>query len=60
MRLGLTEQDLAIPIFTFVFGRARSGGWAAVVSLARLDPTFYGLPSDEDELIRRDRPRGAP
>lgn len=51
--LGVTAQDLAIPIFTFVFGRARSGGRAAVVSLARLDPAFYGLPADEDELIRR-------
>jgi archaemetzincin len=51
--LGVTAQDLAIPIFTFVFGRARSGGRAAVVSLARLDPAFYGLPADEDELLRR-------
>lgn len=53
VRLGVTAQDLAIPIFTFVFGRARSGGRAAVVSLARLDPAFYGLPPDEDALIGR-------
>jgi archaemetzincin len=53
VRLGLTAQDLAIPIFTFVFGRARSGGHAAVVSLARLDPAFYGLPADEEALIAR-------
>ena len=53
VRLGVTAQDLAIPIFTFVFGRARSGGHAALVSLARLDPAFYGLPSDEEALIRR-------
>jgi archaemetzincin len=51
--LGVSAQDLGIPIFTFVFGRARAGGRAAVVSLARLDPCFYGLPSDEDELMRR-------
>ncbi len=51
--LGVTAQDLAIPIFTFVFGRARSGGQAAVVSLARLDPAFYGLPADEELLVRR-------
>ena len=53
VRLGVTAQDLAIPIFTFVFGRARSGGRAAVVSLARLDPAFYGLPADEELLVRR-------
>ncbi|HET9317292.1 MAG TPA: hypothetical protein VFQ51_17000 [Vicinamibacteria bacterium] len=53
VRLGVTAQDLAIPIFTFVFGRARSGGRAAVVSLARLDPAFYGLPEDEDALVDR-------
>lgn len=53
VRLGVTAQDLAIPIFTFVFGRARSGGRAAVVSLARLDPAFYGLPADEDALVDR-------
>jgi archaemetzincin len=51
--LGVTAQDLAIPIFTFVFGRARSGGRAAVVSVARLDPAFYGLPPDEEELVAR-------
>jgi archaemetzincin len=53
VRLGVTAQDLAIPIFTFVFGRARSGGDAALVSLARLDPGFYGLPADEDALLAR-------
>lgn len=51
--LGVSAQDLAIPIFTFVFGRARCGGRAAVISLARLDPAFYGLPGDEDALVRR-------
>jgi archaemetzincin len=51
--LGLTALDLAIPIFTFVFGRARQGGRAALVSLARLDPTFYGLPEDAALLAHR-------
>jgi archaemetzincin len=51
--VGLTRLDIAIPIFTFVFGRARQGGRAAVVSLARLDPTFYGLAPDPDLLARR-------
>ena len=44
--VGVTADDIAIPIFTFVFGLARQGGTACVVSLARTDPTFYGLPVD--------------
>lgn len=51
--LGVSAQDLGIPIFTFVFGRARAGGGAALISLARLDPTFYGLPADEGALMQR-------
>jgi archaemetzincin len=51
--VGLTEKDLAIPIFTFVFGRARVGGHAAVVSLARLRPERYGLPPDPALTARR-------
>ena len=38
--VGLTALDIAIPIFTFVFGRARTGGRALLVSVARLDPRF--------------------
>ena len=34
--LGITDQDLFIPILTFVFGEAQLGGAAAVVSTARL------------------------
>jgi archaemetzincin len=34
--LGVTDQDLFIPILTFVFGEAQLGGPAAVVSTARL------------------------
>jgi archaemetzincin len=51
--VGVTSRDVAIPIFTFVFGRARQNGRAAVVSLARLDPTFYGLPPDPEHAARR-------
>ena len=46
-------QDFGVPLFTFVFGRARLGGRAAVVSLARLRPEFYGLPEDPELLARR-------
>ena len=51
--VGVIPDGIATPIFSFVFGRAREGGAAAVVSLARLDPIFYGLPSDPDLLGRR-------
>lgn len=51
--VGVTDQDIAVPVFTFVFGLAREGGRAALVSLARLDPSFYGLAEDHDSLARR-------
>jgi archaemetzincin len=51
--VALIALDLAIPVFTFVFGRARQGGRAALVSLARLDPGFYGLPQDRELLTHR-------
>jgi archaemetzincin len=51
--VGVTAHDLALPIFTFVLGRARQGGRAALVSLARLDPAFYGLPDDPVRLAAR-------
>ena len=44
--VGVTGEDIAVPVFTFVFGLARQGGRACVVSLARTDPSFYGLPPD--------------
>jgi len=34
--LGVTDQDLFIPILTYVFGEAQLGGTAAVCSTARL------------------------
>jgi len=51
--VGVTALDLAVPIFTFVFGRARHEGRAALVSLARLRPEFYGLPADPALTGRR-------
>lgn len=51
--IGLTSIDVATPIFTYVFGLARQRGRTALVSTARLDPTFYGLPADEDLCAQR-------
>ena len=46
--VGVTARDVATPVFAFVFGLARPGGRAILVSLARLDPRFYGLAPDDD------------
>ena len=51
--VGMTMRDLGIKIFTFVFGRARRNGYAALVSMARLHPEFYGLPPDPELTARR-------
>jgi archaemetzincin len=51
--VALTAEDIGHPIFTHFFGRARHFGSAAVVSIARLDPTFYGLPDDRDLTVLR-------
>ncbi|MCB9899510.1 MAG: hypothetical protein H6825_16005 [Planctomycetes bacterium] len=53
LRLGVTAHDLGSPLFTFFFGLARHGGRAALVSLARLRPEFYGLPADDDRTLHR-------
>lgn len=49
--VGITAKDIGSPLFTHFFGRARLGGGAALVSLARLAPPFYGLKAD-DGLMR--------
>jgi archaemetzincin len=36
LKLGLTQNDLSIPILTYVFGESQLGGKAAVISLHRL------------------------
>jgi len=51
--VGVTTHDIGHPIFTHFFGRARHGGGAAVVSVARLRPGFYGLPDDGALLLQR-------
>lgn len=51
--LGVTQVDLFIPIFTFVFGEAQLGGSLALVSTHRLRQQFYGLPEDQALLFAR-------
>ena len=43
--LGITAKDLFVPDLNFVFGLADSRQKCAIISLARLQPEFYGLPS---------------
>jgi archaemetzincin len=49
----LTSVDIYLPIFTHVFGLAKLGGTAAVVSTYRLDDRYYGLPQNRDRLLAR-------
>lgn len=51
--LGVTDEDLCIPILTYVFGEAQVGGTAIVVSLARLRQEHYGLTPDRPLLLER-------
>ncbi len=51
--LGVTQVDLFIPIFTFLFGEAQLNGIGALVSIHRLQNEFYGLPGDKELLKNR-------
>jgi archaemetzincin len=51
--IGITSSDLFIPILTFVFGEAQLDGKVGIVSLARLQQEFYGLPPNQALLQRR-------
>ncbi len=51
--LGVTELDLFIPIFTFLFGEAQLNGIGSIVSAHRLRNPFYGLPENKDLLQSR-------
>lgn len=53
LRLAVTAHDLAVPVFSFVFGLAQEHGTVALVSVARLDPAFYGLPPDAERTLTR-------
>ena len=51
--LGVTDVDLFIPRLNFVFGQAECPGKAALISLFRLRPEFYGRPSNVQVTIDR-------
>jgi archaemetzincin len=53
--LEVTEDDLFIPMLSFVFGQAQLDGRAGVISLARLKAEYYGFGPDEALLVRRAR-----
>ncbi|MHC4549596.1 MAG: hypothetical protein ACYTEZ_12555 [Planctomycetota bacterium] len=50
---GLVDEDIGSPLFTFHFGRARVRGRAAIVSVARLRPQFYGFAADPGLTVQR-------
>ncbi len=49
----VTRADLYVPNLNFIFGQAESPGLLAIISLARLDPRFYG--EDFNERFFMDR-----
>ncbi len=53
--LGVTSVDLFVPKLTFVFGEAEISGKVALISIARLQPGFYGLISNKQLLEERIR-----
>jgi archaemetzincin len=53
--LGVADVDLYSAVFTFVFGEAKLGGRAGLISLHRLRTTVYGLPEDPGLMAARAR-----
>jgi archaemetzincin len=51
--LGIMDEDIYIPILTFVFGEAQLSGKCALMSGHRLHQVFYGLPEDESLYLNR-------
>jgi archaemetzincin len=54
--LGIIDNDLYVTRLNFVFGEAQHPGKAAIISLYRLKPEFYGHPLDirlfEDRAVK--------
>jgi archaemetzincin len=51
--LAVADDDIAIPMLTFVFGQAQLNGRIALMSLARLRQDFYGLTENPELLMVR-------
>ena len=51
--LGVTDVDLYVPNYNFVFGEAVCPGKAALISLYRLKPEFYGEPPNKQVFRER-------
>jgi archaemetzincin len=51
--IGVTEADFYAPGLNLVFGEADVAGRAAVISLARLRPEWYGMTPDEEVVLLR-------
>jgi len=51
--LGIVVEDLYVHGLNFVFGQAELGGHFAVISLARLHQSFYGLPENKTLFLER-------
>ncbi|MEM1540450.1 MAG: archaemetzincin family Zn-dependent metalloprotease [Candidatus Bathyarchaeia archaeon] len=51
--LGTVDADIYVPGLNFVFGEAECPGKAAVISLWRLRPEFYGAPLNFELFVER-------
>jgi len=51
--LGVVDADIYVPGLNFVFGEAECPGRAALISLWRLRPEFYGASSNFELFIER-------
>jgi archaemetzincin len=51
--LGIADVDIFVPELNFVFGEAANPGIAALISLWRLKPEFYGSPPEKGVLAER-------
>ena len=51
--LGITNVDLFVPSLNFVFGEAECPGKAALISLKRLKPEFYGKTVNTELFVER-------
>jgi archaemetzincin len=51
--LGIVDVDIFVPNLNFVFGEATCPGKAALISLWRLKPEFYGKASNKELFVER-------